>query len=125
MGTQSSKARTEQRESQWRDRMQRHAASGQSVAEFCRSESVSDASFYLWRARLRARDGDRQQAHSVSAMPGAFIDLGPMPNVRKNWLSKSAGISGIVPSTVPSFFFLRGIHGPLNCRHDMPYTQNL
>jgi hypothetical protein len=54
MGTQSSKARTEQRESQWRDRMRRHAASGQSVAEFCRHESVSDASFYLWRARFRA-----------------------------------------------------------------------
>jgi transposase-like protein len=84
MGTQSSKARTEQRESQWRDRMRRHAASGQSVAEFCRHESVSDASFYLWRARFRACDGDRQQAHSASAMPEAFIDLGPMSDAGKN-----------------------------------------
>jgi hypothetical protein len=62
MGTQSSRARTEQRESQWRDRMQRHAASGQSVAAFCRSESVSDASFYLRRARLGARN-------SISVVP--------------------------------------------------------
>lgn len=84
MGTQSSKARTEQRESQWRDRMQRYAASGQSVAEFCRRESVSDASFYLWRARLRPLDGDRQQVHSVSATPEAFIDLGPMQDAGKD-----------------------------------------
>jgi hypothetical protein len=84
MSMQSSKTRTEQRESQWRDRMQRHAASGQSVAEFCRSESVSDASFYLLRARLRTRDGDRQQAHSVSSMPEAFIDLGPMQDAGKD-----------------------------------------
>jgi transposase-like protein len=84
MDTQSSKSRTEQREAQWRDRMQRHAASGQSVAAFCRSESVSDASFFLWRARLRARDGEREQAHSASALPEAFIDLGSMQGIEKD-----------------------------------------
>jgi hypothetical protein len=82
MGTQSSRTRTEQRESQWRARIQRHAASGQSVAAFCRSESVSDASFYLWRARFRARDDARQQVHSASAVPDSFIDLGSLPPLR-------------------------------------------
>jgi hypothetical protein len=64
--------------------MQRHAASGQSVAAFCRSESVSDASFYLWRARLRARDGDRLPVHSASARSEAFIDLGSMQEAGKD-----------------------------------------
>jgi hypothetical protein len=84
MDTQSSKSRTEQREAQWRDRIQRHAASGQSVAAFCRSESVSDASFFLWRARLRARDGDRQHVQRTCAAPEAFIDLGSMQKAGKD-----------------------------------------
>jgi hypothetical protein len=84
MDTQSSKSRTERREAQWRDRIQRHAASGQSVAAFCRSESVSDASFFLWRARLRARDGDRQHVQRTCASPEAFIDLGSMQGIEKD-----------------------------------------
>jgi hypothetical protein len=111
MGTQSSKARTEQRESQWRDRMQRHAESGQSVAAFCRSESVSDASFYLWRARLRARDGEREQAHSASALPEAFIDLGPMQKAGKD----SPAPRGNEPANEPG----SGIEVRLDLGHGM------
>ena len=40
----------------WRERLMQYAASGQSVAAFCRSESISEASFYLWRKRLSAAD---------------------------------------------------------------------
>ena len=64
------------RESAWRERLARHASSGQSIDAFCQSESVSSASFYGWRSRLRAQDAgapaDRQ------ALPGAspFINLG-------------------------------------------------
>jgi hypothetical protein len=37
---------------QWRRRMTRFEAARQAVAEFCRKEGVSPASFYHWRKRL-------------------------------------------------------------------------
>ena len=37
---------------QWRRRLGRFARSKSSVAEFCRSEKVSVASFYQWRKKL-------------------------------------------------------------------------
>ena len=37
----------------WRERVKRQRNSGLSIAEFCRREEVSQASFYLWRKRLR------------------------------------------------------------------------
>lgn len=36
----------------WKTLIERHAASGLSVTEFCDSHDVSTASFYLWRRRL-------------------------------------------------------------------------
>lgn len=38
----------------WRKRFGRQRRSGLSVAEFCRRENVSPASFYAWRNRLKA-----------------------------------------------------------------------
>jgi transposase-like protein len=63
-----------QRESAWRDRLSRHACSDKTVAAFCRDEAVSTATFYGWRARLRARDGASRPATAP------FIDLGTMPD---------------------------------------------
>jgi len=37
----------------WVGRLGRYASGGLTVAEFCRREGVSTASFYLWRRRLR------------------------------------------------------------------------
>jgi hypothetical protein len=62
-----------QRESQWRDRMKRQAASGLSVKAFCQRESISSWAFYQWRARL-AKPGVPPQ-HARAAAPDAFIDL--------------------------------------------------
>lgn len=39
---------------EWKSRLVRFAESKQTVAEFCRQEGVSDASFYLWKKKLRA-----------------------------------------------------------------------
>ena len=36
----------------WRLRLRRQAASGLSIAAFCRREDVCSASFYAWRRRL-------------------------------------------------------------------------
>ncbi len=45
----------------WRRRVARQRHSGVPVAEFCRQEGVSSASFYAWRTRLRksAQAGSR------------------------------------------------------------------
>lgn len=45
----------------WRKRLRRQGRSGLSVAEFCRRENVSPASFYAWRKRLKARKEDSPQ----------------------------------------------------------------
>lgn len=37
---------------QWAKRFERFEKSGQTVAEFCRDEGVSAASFYQWRQKL-------------------------------------------------------------------------
>lgn len=78
MTQRTSKAGKAARESAWRDRLARYASSGQSIDAFCQSESVSSASFYGWRSRLRAQDAG--PAADRKAAPGAssFIDLGPL-----------------------------------------------
>ena len=37
---------------EWAERLKRYRGSGQTVAAFCESESVSLASFYQWRRKL-------------------------------------------------------------------------
>lgn len=60
------------KEATWRGRLLRHAQSGKSIAAFCRDESVSTASFHIWRAKLAA--GSEHTAKPTQ--PAAFIDLG-------------------------------------------------
>ena len=69
-----------QRETAWRNRLARFAASKLTVEAFCRRETVPVGTFYGWQARLRARDGDvgvvPQTALALSPTP--FLDLGPV-----------------------------------------------
>lgn len=37
----------------WQDLIDRHGASEQSIADFCRDAGISTASFYAWRHRLQ------------------------------------------------------------------------
>lgn len=62
-----------QSDSVWRERARRQAASGQSIAEFCRGEGISAASFYMWRSRHRGR-----ASVAASGVPAKFIDVGPI-----------------------------------------------
>ena len=75
-------ARQNNRSTLWRERLARYAVSSQTVAAFCRSESISAASFYFWRKRfLASPDGagaGAGAAKSVSAASPRFIDLGPV-----------------------------------------------
>ncbi len=50
------KRRSVEKERYWRAVLQRQAGSGLSIAAFCRSEGVSEPSFYSWK---RALDGSR------------------------------------------------------------------
>ena len=48
--------RRRERELYWRGVIERQAASGMSVAAYCRQESIAAANFYAWRRKLRRRD---------------------------------------------------------------------
>jgi len=48
------------REQFWSDLIGRQQRSGQSIREFCDAEGVSQPSFFSWRKRLRAQNGQPQ-----------------------------------------------------------------
>jgi hypothetical protein len=60
------------KEATWRNHLARHAASGESIAAFCRDEAISAGNFYAWRSKQRAGTAE------LSAAPrgATFIDLG-------------------------------------------------
>lgn len=47
---------------EWSDRFRRFGKSPQLVADFCRAEAVSQASFYYWKRRLVGSGGRRRQS---------------------------------------------------------------
>jgi transposase-like protein len=66
------------RQTQWRERLDRQAQSGQSVAAFCRSEGIAAPTFYWWRARL-AKDSSTPAVVAGRPSDAApFIDLGTL-----------------------------------------------
>ena len=65
MSAAKSVARRE-REQEWRERLARWSASGQSAAGFAAGEQVSVASLYQWRRRLCANAADSQRPRFVA-----------------------------------------------------------
>lgn len=62
----------------WRQRLARFRRSKLSVAEFCRSEQISQASFYQWRRKLddRKPSSNRKNAEQLEAPSAAhFVPL--------------------------------------------------
>lgn len=64
----------------WRERLSGWRKSGLSVAEFCRRERISEASFYQWRRRLQATvDADQAAPRFVqlptTAWPAASMQV--------------------------------------------------
>lgn len=78
------------KEAVWRSRLLRHAQSGKSIAAFCRDESVSTASFHIWRAKLAAADGHGVMQHTP------FIDLGALKDV------VGASVTADGPASLPT-----------------------
>ena len=64
---------------QWEEIIRRGQTNGQSIGAFCAAESVSTASYYLWRKRLTA-GGNGGGVREPGA--GKFVELGPVPGSR-------------------------------------------
>ena len=65
--------RRQDRELFWHGVLGRQLASGLNVADFCRQESISAASFYAWRRKLRMRDA---RAQSNDSRVDGKVDVG-------------------------------------------------
>lgn len=88
-----------QRESEWRHHLARHAASGQSIAAFCRSEAISEGSFYFWRTRLQVKP---TKDASTPPLPAStpFIDLGIVTKPNASMLTHADRMPTATPSGV-------------------------
>ncbi|MES2352911.1 MAG: helix-turn-helix domain-containing protein [Pseudomonadota bacterium] len=76
---------TAQLETEWQDRLARLAASDKSIAAFCRSEGVTEGTFYGWRSRLGLKGAKALPPQEIEAkMSPPFIELGPITPVAKN-----------------------------------------
>ena len=69
---------------EWRKRLEKFDGSGLTVAEFCRREHVSEASFYYWAKRIRravegaaTRRTQRKVSVGMSAdgVPNDFVEV--------------------------------------------------
>lgn len=76
--------RSEEKERYWRAVLQRQAGSGVSIAKFCRSEGVSEPSFYSWKRALGGgeakakrveRSGARRGARRISGTSASFVPV--------------------------------------------------
>ena len=91
MGKPASATIGAQRETAWRNRLARFAASKLTVDAFCRREAVPVGTFYGWQARLRARDAAAAPGpqRTLALSPSPFLDLGSV-----NSLASSAASPG-------------------------------
>ena len=69
------RARDEQKERQWRRRIDQWRASGLSVREFCERHSLASASFYNWRRVLQRRAAEQPAFVPVQVVADAVPTL--------------------------------------------------
>ena len=80
-----------QRETAWRNRLARFAASKLTVAAFYRREAVPVGTFYGWQARLRVHDANAGVVPrtALALSPSPFLDLGPVNSLASSAASPS------------------------------------
>lgn len=72
--------RVERNDTIWRERVARQAASGKTIAVFCREEGVGQSTLSYWRRRLGVAGG--AGVPKRSAMSAPFLDAGPVSTVK-------------------------------------------
>jgi len=82
------------KEAIWRDHLTRYAASGKTIAAFCRDEAISEGNFYAWRARLCQ---DKATSAVEQAPTRSFIDLGPVKTKTLNDKTQRAAAPSATP----------------------------
>ena len=86
------------KEALWRKRLQRFAASGLSVREFCKREQVTESAFYAWRRTIGERDGagNSEPAFVPAVINGEAQDNEPLV------LALTSGLELHVPPATPA-----------------------
>ena len=128
---------------QWRQRIQRQRKSGLSVAEFCRTEGVSSASFYTWRRKLQGESrskSKRAASRRPAARPtpavepapeppsaGAFVELPLAPPRTSPWIEMVLPEGAVIrvpqqnltalQTVLHALSGVRGSHSPGEARH--------
>ncbi len=82
----SSSARTVRNESIWCERIARQAASGKTIAVFCREEGIGKSTLSYWRRRLGLVGARAGYKHAAVAAP--FLEVGRVKAAR--WRPPSA-----------------------------------
>jgi hypothetical protein len=70
-----SKARVARSEADWREIMTRFAASGRTLAAFCRAEGISRSTFDVWRGKLRSKKPPKTAPRKASR---EFVEVTPV-----------------------------------------------
>ena len=60
------------RREEWRNRLGKYDGAGLTVAEFCRREQVSQASFYYWAKRIRRADKGKARQRAQRKVSAAM-----------------------------------------------------
>lgn len=66
-----------ERARQWRERLDRFSSAGMTIADFCRADDYSVASFYHWRKRLRQVPSDSSGFVAVQVPQDATDPIEP------------------------------------------------
>lgn len=89
--------KTARNESIWRERLARQAASGKTIAVFCREEGVGKSTLSYWRRRLGVVGANGGQKLAAVAAP--FLDVGRVKAARWRQHSTSPADNAFEPSS--------------------------
>ena len=64
-----------ERRALWSERLARFQSADLTVAEFCRRESISAPSFYLWKKRLDPDPANKPRSRAESANRAKFVPI--------------------------------------------------
>ncbi len=106
--TRQGPGRSQAKERIWRQRIERHRRSKQTVRDFCAQAGISEPSFYAWRSELARRDSETgQPARSKPKAPRRTAS--PTPRFLPVTIAGSpgAGIALHVEVVLPSGLLIR------------------